>query len=229
MLTPIVLSTGLNASAALDGTTADEKLWRFAVYVNDKPVGTHEFRMQQQGEQMLLSSVAEFEYTLMLIPVYRYQHRNHEIWQDGCLTRIESSTNANGKDYAVLGQAAPDGFVIEGSKGEAVLPGCVQTFAYWSPEFLQASQLLNSQNGEYMDVTVSEPVSESIEVLGQPILAQRFELTARKLKLELWYSQTGEWLGLQSIYDNGRKLRYELISQPVSLAGSGNNDKLSSL
>ena len=45
--------------------------------------------------------------------------------------------------------------------------------------------------------------------------------TAKKLKLDLWYSPRGEWLGLQSTYDNGRRLRYELLSEPVSLDNSG--------
>ena len=217
----VLLLAGLipGSSFASEGST-EEKLWRFRVYVNDKPVGLHEFRLQQQGKQLLLDSSAEFEYTLLSVPLYRYQHQNQEIWQDGCLARIESSTDANGKDYAVNGQAGDAGFVLEGSKGESVLPGCIRTFAYWNPEFLQASQLLNTQNGEFLDVAISDPVNESIQVHGQEVKAQRYQLTAKKLKLDLWYSETGEWLSLQSVYDNGRTLRYELLSEPVSLASN---------
>lgn len=215
----MLLCVGLsNANSA---GAVDEKVWRFQVYVNDKAVGLHEFRLQQQDGQQLLNSSAEFKYTLLLVPVYRYQHQNEEIWKDGCLARIESSTDANGKDYAVSGEAGSTGFTIEGSKGESVLPGCVRTFAYWNPEFMQASQLLNTQDGEYLEVAVSEPVSESIQVLGEFVMAQRYQLTAKKLKLDLWYSKEGEWLGLESIYENGRTLRYELVSEPVAVASIG--------
>jgi hypothetical protein len=198
-----------------------DKVWSFQVYVNDKPVGLHEFRLQQRGGQQWLKSEAAFEYKLMFVTLYRYHHQNQEVWQDGCLARIESSTDANGKDYAVFGEAGSAGFILEASKGEAILPGCVHSFAYWNPDFLKAGQLLNSQNGEYLDVTVSEPTSDSIVVRGQELPAQRYELKAKKLKLDLWYSSDGEWLGLESTYDEGRRLRYELVSGPELLAGPG--------
>lgn len=217
----VVFLSGLGLKGVVSAGTVEDKVWRFQVYVNDKAVGLHEFRLQQQGGQQLLNSSAEFEYTLLFVPVYRYQHQNEETWQDGCLSRIESSTDANGKDFAVFGEAGDEGFTIAGSKGEAVLPGCVRTFAYWNPEFMQASQLLNTQDGEYLDVVVSEPVEESIEVLGQAVMAQRYQLTAKKLKLDLWYSKDGEWLSLQSVYDNGRTLRYELVTEPVAVASIG--------
>jgi hypothetical protein len=217
----LLLLAGLafNLCSASDNS-AEEKLWRFRVYVNDKAIGVHEYRLQQRGGQEWLNSSAEFEYTLLSVPLYRYQHQNQEIWQDGCLARIESSTDANGKEYAVLGEAGAGGFSIDSSKGESVLPGCVQTFAYWNPQFLRASKLLNSQNGEYLDVAISEPVEETIEVLGQSVMASRYQLTAKNLSLDLWYSQAGEWLSLQSVYDNGRTLRYELMNEPAVAAGS---------
>jgi len=194
-----------------------EQLWRFQVYVNDKPVGVHEFRLQHQGKQQFISSVASFEYKLMFVTLYNYQHSNQEVWQDGCLASIDSSTDANGKDYAVNGEKIGDGFRVEGKNGSAVLPDCVMTFAYWNPQFLQASQLLNTQNGDYLDVVVSEPAIESFQVQGQEMLAQRYQLSAKKLELALWYSEQGAWLGLESIYENGRTLRYELLSPPTTI------------
>ncbi len=196
-----------------------EQVWRFQVYVDDKDIGFHEFRVRQQGDQQILTSVAEFEYKLMFVTLYRYHHRNLEVWQDGCLTSIESSTDANGKDYAVAGELGTEGFLVEGSKGSAQLPGCVMSFAYWNPQFLQSNRLLNTQNGEYMEVEVSEPVNELLLFQGQPVATQRFQLTAKKLELDLWYSEHGQWLALQSTYDDGRTLRYELMPQttnPVS-------------
>ncbi len=218
-LSSLALATAITASAFAG--TQPGKVWHFDVYVNDKPVGQHAFHLQQQGEQQWLNSEASFEYKLAFVTLYRYQHQNQEVWQDGCLARIESSTDANGKDYAVIGEAGANGFMLEGSKGEAVLPGCVHTFAYWNPQFLQAGQLLNTQNGEYLDVAVSEPVQDTIEVMGRTVTAQRYQLTAKKLTLDLWYSPEGEWLGLKSVYDNGRELRYELVSPPASLALAG--------
>lgn len=204
-------------SPMLPSPSQAEQVWRFQVYVDDKPVGVHEYRLQQQGEHQVISSIADFEYKLMFVTLYNYEHRNQEVWQDGCLTSIDSSTDANGKDYAVTGKTSDLGFMLQGNKGEAVLPGCVMSFAYWNPQFLQASQLLNTQNGDYLEVAVSEPAMEKFLVQGQELLAQRYQLTAKKLELDLWYSEKGAWLGLESVYEGGRTLRYELLSPPTVL------------
>ena len=94
-----LLSTSLLASEQIA-----EQEWRFRVYVDDKEIGTHEFRMHQQGGQQVLSSMADFEYKMTFVTLYAYQHQNLEVWDDGCLARVESATDANGKDYSVLGE-----------------------------------------------------------------------------------------------------------------------------
>ena len=110
--------------------------------------------------------------------------------------------------------------MVEGSKGLQVLPDCVMSFAYWDPAFLRADKLLNSQNGEYLDVAVSEPVDDELLVLGQSVTAKKYNLTADKLRLQLWYSATGEWLRLESVQDSGRILRYELLPDSGSAAAN---------
>ena len=143
--------------------------------------------------------------------MYEYQHENHETWQDDCLTSIESSTDANGKPFAVFGQRQEDTFIVNGASGETVLPSCVMSFAYWNPDFLDQKQLLNSQSGEYLDVLISSPIQEQLEVQGEMRPAYRYKLVAGDLKLDLWYSEAREWLGLESEAEGGRTLRYELL------------------
>jgi len=198
-------------SQASDEMEASEQEWNFRVFVDNKEVGTHEFRVERRGELQYLSSVANFQYKLMFVTLYDYKHQNREVWRDGCLDRIESSTDANGKAYSVLGEKQSDVFVVTGSKDQRVLNECVMSFAYWNPMFLNADKLLNTQNGDYMDVAVSDPVNEEIQLNGINVAAQKYSLKAKKLDLELWYSTSGEWLGLQTQYENGRTLRYELI------------------
>lgn len=200
---------------ARDGLGESQQEWNFRVFVDNREIGTHKFRVDRNGEQQYMSSIADFEYKLLFVTLYDYKHQNQEIWRDGCLYRIESSTDANGKDYSVLGEKQDEGFAVTGSKEQLVLNDCVMSFAYWNPGFLNADKLLNTQNGEYLDVVISDPVSDEIQVHGVSVAAQKYSLKAKKLDLELWYSPAGEWLGLQTQYENGRTLRYELIPQDV--------------
>ena len=147
----------------------------------------------------------------LFVTAYRYRHVNQEVWDGRCLERIETATDSNGKELSVKGVRESTGFIIDAGEDVRELPECVMSFAYWNPAFLEQSRLLNSQDGEFLDVEVSLPVAESLEVRGEQRAAYRYRLAAGELRLDLWYSADREWLGLESEVRGGRKLRYELM------------------
>ena len=63
----------------------------------------------------------------------------------------------------------------------------------------------------YLDVQVSEPVRDEIEVRGVTQSAVRYRLEAGDMNIELWYSESHEWLALETDARGGRRLRYVLI------------------
>ncbi|MDX1556405.1 MAG: DUF6134 family protein, partial [Xanthomonadales bacterium] len=184
--------------------------WNFRVLVNDKDVGNHRFMIDANGETRTVRSTADFEYKLLFLTLYEYEHENRERWENSCLKHIESSTNANGKQYAVEGRMDAGTFVVETGAERRELTDCVMTFAYWNPEFLRQPRLLNSQTGEFMEVEVTDPVSEPIEVRGQTVMAQRYRVLAGEIAIDLWYDQQRDWVGLETSYGEGRSLRYVL-------------------
>jgi hypothetical protein len=202
-------SRALNGLSDSRGPESQE--WRFRVLLDQKEIGRHDFFVQRNGGSQVLRTVADFEYKVLFVKLYEYQHENHEIWQGDCLASIESVTDANGKLSNVKGTRQEETFVVQGDGGEARLPACVMSFAYWNPDFLGQKQLLNSQNGEFLDITVSSPVLDPLEIRGELLPAYRYQLVADELKLDLWYSADREWLGLESETEGGRMLRYELL------------------
>lgn len=185
--------------------------WRFRVYLDDKEIGYHDFMLEEVGNQQSLKSEASFEYRLMLVKLYGYEHENTETWTDGCLTGIESKTDANGKPFQVSGSLEGNRFVLNSAAGEVELPSCNMSFAYWNPAFLKQDRLINAQNGEVLDIEVSEPERVEIEVRGVLQPAFRYQLGAGKMKIELWYSENQEWLALETEARGGRRLRYQLL------------------
>ena len=190
---------------------AADQEWRFQVYLDDKKIGTHDFVLQELDNQRKLQSDANFEYRLLFVKLYGYEHENTEIWSGDCLTGIESKTDANGKPFQVSGSLEGDRFLLSGTAGEVELPSCNMSFAYWNPVFLQQERLINVQNGEVLDVEVSEPELVQIEVRGEMQSAYRYLLDAGELKIELWYSENNEWLALETEARGGRRLRYQLL------------------
>ena len=196
------------------GVAADPKSgdsWRFRVWLDDKEIGYHNFFLAKNGDMSQLHSEASFEYKLLFVKLYGYEHVNRETWVGNCLQSIDSRTDANGEPYAVNGRRIGGEFELGGSGGEATLPECVMSFAYWNPSFLKQDRLLNTQNGEYLDVQVSPPLFEELEVQGEKRPSYRYRLAAGALNLDLWYSMDRQWLALESETEGGRKLRYELL------------------
>lgn len=188
---------------------ADSGAWRFRVFLDDREIGYHHFFLAGEGEHRQLRSEASFEYRLLFVKLFYYEHKNLETWSGDCLRSIRSSTDANGRAFQVNGQAADGQFVVTANDGSASLPDCVMSFAYWNPAFLEQEQLLNTQDGTFLDVQVSAPVPEDLVVRGEKQPSFRYHLEAGDLNLDLWYSSDQKWLALESEVSGGRKLRYE--------------------
>ncbi len=189
----------------------DGREWNFRVLLNDNEIGYHRYRLDQTDGQQRLTTEAEFQVKFLFLTAYRYQHRNTEMWRDGCLEQISAQTDANGQDFVVNGNRQAEGFAVQGTGVDDRLPTCIKTFAYWDRSFLDETRLLNSQTGEYTPVTVETAGTESILVRGQPTLATRYRLRGTELDVSLWYADDGQWLGLESTVKGGRKLRYQLV------------------
>lgn len=209
MLVRFILATIFLLQAGA-GVAAQQE-WRFRVFLDEKEIGYHDFVVEQAGNRLTLQSEASFEYRLMFLKLYGYTHENTETWNDGCLTAIESRTDANGKSYAVSGKLRGNTFILNGADGKVELPPCNMTFAYWNPAFLQQDRLINTQNGEVLEVEVSEAERVKIEVRGELQPALRYQLDAGEMRIELWYSENNEWLALETAARGGKRLRYELL------------------
>jgi hypothetical protein len=185
--------------------------WDFNVFLNEKKVGKHSFEVVRSGDAQTVESNADFRYKILFIPAYRYEHSNSEQWSNDCLLGFDAQTNANGKYLEVSGRRDGGYFTVQGADGaDKRLPECVMSFAYWNPDFLDQSRLLNPQTGEYIDVSVEQFPEETLEVRGKPVTATRFRVTAYEVDLMLWYSSDKRWLALESVAKGGHVIRYEL-------------------
>jgi uncharacterized protein DUF6134 len=188
--------------------SAGQRVWHFQVMLDGKPIGEHDFTVTGGDDARQVETHAHFVVTVLGVPVYRYEHEDHEHWRGGCLAQIDATTNDNGDHSHVQGNLGQTGFGVSGPRGTSTLSGCVQTFAYWDRRMLSEQHLLNAQTGEYESVRITrEP-----EAGGVPGAAEHWRVEGSHLHIELWYSATGEWRALQSRLERGKTLRYELRS-----------------
>ena len=212
------IATLIACTIACSANAANEspgKEWQFDVALDGKPIGFHTFELQHDGSKQVLTTEASFDVKFLFITAFRYRHQNTEIWNDGCLTSIDASTDSNGQQFDVRGEVGDGSFDLLNAEGSMTLPGCVQTFAYWNPAILESQKLLNSQTGEYEDVSVTLEGREQLRVAGKPIDALRYRMSAQAGDITLWYSSADNtWVGLEAPAKGGRKLRYQAVVVP---------------
>ena len=197
--------TSLSASAAVD------QRFHFEVLLDDKPIGEHRFEIDVSGEQKRVTSRADFEVDFLFITAYRYRHRSNELFHNGCLERLSSTTNDNGTRYQIDGSLSDGAFRVDRGQEVEQFGSCVKTFAYWDPAILEQPQLLNPQTGELEPVSVRERGREQVEVNGSEVAATRYELTTDELSIDLWYSEALGWVRLASDTGKGAKLIYRRL------------------
>ncbi len=212
LLAAVFLSPQAQADTGTDAEQpARQNTWQFRVYLDDREIGYHHFYLAEVGEHKQLRSVADFEYRLLFVKLFDYEHEALETWTGDCLSSIRSSTDSNGDGYELDGRRNGEAFVLEANQESMSLPSCVMSFAYWNPAFLEQTALLNSQDGRFLPVEIDGPSEDTLAVGGNTLPSLRYRLEAGDMSLDLWYSLDKRWLALESEVAGGRTLRYEPI------------------
>jgi hypothetical protein len=184
----------------------------FRVMLDDREIGYHRFRVAQRDGREVIEIDAEFKVTFFAIPVYRYDHRNREIWRQGCLESIVSVTDDDGDEFEVEGRRSERGFEISTLDGEQrIESACIMSFAYWNQDFLQQERLLNAQNGEYLAIDIESGDAEILKLPRREVAASSYRLrnADKDIDITVWYErESGRWLSLESRVEGGRVVRY---------------------
>ena len=188
----------------------------FEVSLDGQSIGEHRFRIADGSAMRVVDSEASFDVRILRVPVYRYRHRNSETWQNGCLKRIDSETDANGTSYAVdLSKTATGYRIVTPNETQTYQGDCLMSFAYWDQRFLRQQRLLNTQTGELIAVEVQSLGESERKIANRTVPVRGFRVLAAPQNVDIkvfYHSMDGRWVALESVLENGRLLRYALTA-----------------
>lgn len=205
-------AAALLASTSLHATAEPRTTWDFVVRLDGRPIGTHRFALDRDGQGVsALSSTASFEVKLLGWTAYRYDHRNRERWSGNCLAAIDASTDDDGKRTRVQGERGGAGFTvrINGAPEAEPLPACVMSFAYWNQALSTQRQLLDPGTGRLVPVDITPLPRTSIETDRGAVEATGWRIAGLPFPIDVWWS-AGDWVGLDTTVQGGRRLTYRL-------------------
>ena len=212
LVVALILGTvAVAAHAADDAAKASTRVYAFKAFLDDKPIGEHRFTVATEGGNRKVTSEADFAVKFVGITAYHYHHHADEQWAGECLSGLASSTDDDGKPASVKLVKAGDVNEITTNAGTKSEPGCLMTYAYWNPALRERKRLLNPQTGQVDSVKVEKVGSGTIPVAGKDVAATDWRITGGESPIDVWISDQGDWIGLDSMVSNGRhKLTYRL-------------------
>jgi len=198
----------------ITATAAEAEVRDFTVLVDGKRAGEYHMTINAQDDGTI-SMVGQCDVRLSFLgglKVYTYSYRGTEIWKEGRLLRLDSSSNDDGKRFAV--SAVPDQAVlrvkINGQERLSRLDVWVTT--YWrlpvAQQRNQALPLLDADTGKDIAATLQYVGTSQLQVNGQAQNCSHYRL-AGGVAVELWYDGQ-ERLVRQEWMEDGHKSVLEL-------------------
>ena len=201
-----MLSPTANAYIPQDGELI------FNILRNGNNFGQHRlfFEKEQDGTTFVDVEI-EMKFSLGPINLFRYEHRNSEMWQGDKIVALDSETYDDGDQYQVQAEWNKEGVDIIAQQNQYNAPASIYSTNYWNPVILKADQLLNSQKGILEDINVTSLGTELFNVQGQDIEARKYQIEA-SIPIDIWYDlKTDQWVGL-AFQVRGSDIRYERLT-----------------
>lgn len=200
-LVAVVLMLSLQSPVfAQQDSNTFEKI-SFNVFLDKKQVGTHIFDIQRKDVNIFVKSNMQLKGKFWGLVPFKYTHQSTETWKDGCLVGLESQTLKRGKTINISASSGQSGLTIVNADKTEVIKGCTKSFAYWDYSKLEGNQLLNTENGQLVDVQIKSSKNQSDA--GKSVVIQSSEAD-----IKLGYSTDGNWLWLKSQLEVGGLLHY---------------------
>lgn len=190
----------------------------FVVNRGNSEMGTHTIRFSHDGADLVTDVAIDLLVRIAFIPVFRYTHRNREVWRDGRLIRLDSTTDDDGTEYEVRARADGDVLRVTGSGGDYEAPADTLPTSYWNPGMLDATQLLNTQKGDLEKVAVSRVGRETVTANGVSVDADRY-LMKGSIDVDMWYTPGDRrWVGL-AFDARGSRVTYQPSARLLKAGG----------
>ncbi len=196
----LTAAAGVGAGIVLPGIAAAAPVppsnsLSFSVWRKGSQIGEHRVSFRRQDDSLVVDVDIDLEVKLGFITVFRYTHRNTEVWRDNRLLALDSETYDDGNEFSLTVRQGGGGLVVDGLAGRFDVPADTLSSSYWNPETVYRSRILDTQRGYLMDVNTEWLGQETIEAAAGAIAANRYRISG-DLTMDIWYSDAGQWVKL---------------------------------
>ena len=204
----ILLAFTTAATPETEGVPEDGIL-SFDIVRNGSSIGTHTYRFDQYDGRTEVRIKTEIDYRLLLIPIYRFEHESHEVWENGRLSLLESNTNENGTPVKLEVFRDEDLLMVMGEDGELHVDREIIPASLWNRMMLERNETLTTISGNLKRFEVTYVGQEDVKIRGTMSPAQPFRLSG-EFERDLWYDANDILVRVQFEASDGSTVAYVL-------------------
>ena len=208
---PVFAATSLSdalASQSSQGLQPSQDRLIFTAYRNGSRLGFHQIGFAEEEGRLTVDIEIAFDVKLAFIPLYRYRHRNREVWEGAQLVSMSTETDDNGTTFKVEVARKGDRLLVKGADGRMELPGDTPTTSYWNEAAMARGEWLDTQSGRLVRSDVTKKPIELALVEGRDVEATPYDLVG-DITCTLWYAG-GRWVKLRFLGEDGSVIDYAL-------------------
>ena len=188
----------------------------FRVLVDQKPAGSYHMTISSQDDgTYVVTGQADIRVTVLRITAYHYSYNGTEVWKDGRLIRLNSTTDDDGQRFAVSAVAEGEGLRVRVNGQERLAPGEVWTTSCWrlpAAKFRNAALvLLDADTARELHGNLMYVGTDRVNVAGQAQDCAHYRVTG-DTQLELWFDG-GERLVRQESVEQGHRTVLEMVGR----------------
>ena len=198
---------------ASPATAAEVETRDFTVLVSGRPSGEAHMTIHRRDDGSIVMRCDTDIRVKVGIINYKFVYRGLEEWRDRHLTRLESTTDDNGKRFTVSVAEGNGGMKLRINNAERPAPADLWPTSYWSlpaPK-LRAGKLnlLDADSGKLLEAQLTFVATEKLRLAGQDVTLNHYRLTGN-VTVDLWYDGS-ERLVRQEWMEQGHKTSLELV------------------
>lgn len=167
----------------LAGTTqgAETERRELAIRIDNKPAGTYHLSVTQNDNGTItVHARANVSYWVFLYH-YKYSFQGTEVWKSGRLIRLDSTSNDDGKRFAVHAKADGANLQVTVNGETTTLPGDLWTTTAWhAPAHKFRNHrlpMIDADTGRALHGRLEYVDQQSIEVAGNSVECAHYRVT----------------------------------------------------
>ncbi len=207
-----IVCLGIWAGNVSQARAVEHEVREFAVRIDGEPAGAYRMTIDHPDERTYIVEADANVAVRYLVVKYKYTYQGVEVWKDGRLVHLKSTSNDNGKRFEVLVKPDRDGLRVQVNGREHSIRPTILTTTYWRlPDGTSRSapvSLLDCDTGKDLNGLMQYVGAQQISVGGQVQDCAHYRITGG-VQVDLWYDAQQRLVREQSLED-GHKALLEL-------------------